>query len=119
MRRNFTPAVAALLSGIATFATAQVFPAKTVRIIVPVAPGGGLDTQARLLSRKFQASFGQTVVVDNRPGAAAMFGTELVVRSPPDGYTILCAAATLASTPTLNRNLRFDLQRDLAPVTQI
>ena len=87
---------------------AQTYPAKTVRIVIPVAPGGGLDTQARLLSRKFQESMGQSFVVDNRPGAAAMIGTELVVRSAPDGYTILCAAATLASTPTLNKKLTFD-----------
>jgi tripartite-type tricarboxylate transporter receptor subunit TctC len=98
---------------------AQSYPTRIVRIVVPVAPGGGLDTQARLLGRKFQEALGQTFVIDNRPGAAAMIGAELVVRAPPDGHTILCAAATLASTPTLNRKLGFDLQKDLAPVTLI
>jgi tripartite-type tricarboxylate transporter receptor subunit TctC len=58
-------------------------------------------------------------VIDNRPGAASMIGSELVVRAPADGYTLLVGAATLASAVTLNRNLSFDLQRDLAPVTQI
>ena len=70
-------------------AHAQGYPAKTVRIIVPVAPGGGTDPQARLLGRKFQESMGQPFVVENRTGAASMVGTEFVVRSPADGYTLL------------------------------
>ncbi len=100
-------------------APAQSFPVKTLRIIVPVQPGGGLDPQARLLGRKFQESMGQSVVVENRPGAGSMIGTELVAKSPADGYTLLCAAASLASAVTLYRNLPFDVQRDLAPVSQI
>ena len=100
-------------------APAQSYPIKTLRIIVPVQPGGGLDPQARLLGRKFQESMGQSVVVENRPGAGSMIGTELVAKSPADGYTLLCAAASLASAVTLYRNLSFDVQRDLAPVSQI
>ncbi len=95
------------------------YPVKTIRIIVPVQPGGGLDPQARLLGRKFQESMGQSVVVENRPGAGSMIGTELVAKSPPDGYTLLCAAASLASAVTLYKNLSFDVQRDLVPVSQI
>ena len=98
---------------------AQNYPIKPMRIIVPVAPGGGLDPQARLLGRKFQESMGQSVVVENRPGAGSMIGTELVAKSPADGYTLLCAAASLASAVTLYKNLPFDVQRDLAPVSQI
>ena len=64
---------------------AQSYPLKPIRIIVPVQPGGGLDPQARLLGRKFQESMGQSVVVENRPGANGMIGTELVARSPGDG----------------------------------
>ena len=100
-------------------APAQSYPVKTLRIIVPVQPGGGLDPQARLLGRKFQESMGQSVVVENRPGAGSMIGTELVAKAPADGYTLLCAAASLASAVTLYRNLSFDVQRDLAPVSQI
>lgn len=100
-------------------ALAQSYPVKSVRIIVPVAPGGGLDTQARLLGKKLQESMGQVFVIDNRPGAASMIGTEIVVKSPADGYTLLCAAATLATTVTLNKNISFDLVKDLAPVGQI
>src|SRR6185503_12811792 len=67
---------------LATGARAQSYPAKPVRIVVPVAPGGGTDPQARLLGRKFQESMGQSFVVENRTGAASMVGTEFVVRSP-------------------------------------
>ena len=98
---------------------AQSYPVKTVRIIVPVAPGGGTDPQARLLGRKFQESMGQTFVIENRTGAASMIGTEFVVRSPADGYTLLCAASTLAGAYTLRKDLSFDLLKDLAPVGQI
>jgi tripartite-type tricarboxylate transporter receptor subunit TctC len=95
------------------------FPVKPMRIIVPVQPGGGLDPQARLLGKKFQDSMGQTVVIENRPGAGSMIGTEYVAKSPADGYTLLCAAASLASAVTLYRKLPFDLQKDLLPVSQL
>jgi tripartite-type tricarboxylate transporter receptor subunit TctC len=98
---------------------AQTYPVKPIRIIVPVQPGGGLDPQARLLGRKFQESMGQSVVVENRPGAGSMIGTEYVAKSAPDGYTLLCGAASLASAVTLYKNLSFDLQRDLIPVSLI
>ena len=98
---------------------AQSYPLKPIRIIVPVQPGGGLDPQARLLGRKFQESMGQSVVVENRPGANGMIGTELVARSPGDGYTLLCAAASIASAVTLYKNLTFDVQQDLVPVSPL
>jgi tripartite-type tricarboxylate transporter receptor subunit TctC len=79
-------ASAALLS---TAAYAQSYPSKAVRMIVPFAPGGGTDIQARLLSKKFQESTSQTFIVDNRPTANGMLGAELAAKSPPDGYTIL------------------------------
>ena len=109
--------IAALI--LAGGARAQSYPVKAVRIIVPVAPGGGTDPQARLLGRKFQESMGQVFVVENRTGAASMIGTEFVVKSPADGYTLLCAASTLAGAYTLQKNLSFDLLKDLAPVGQI
>jgi len=100
-------------------AHAQSYPVKTVRIIVPVAPGGGTDPQARMLGRKFQESMGQTFVIENRTGAGSMIGTEFVVRSPADGYTLLAAASSLAGAYTLRKDLSFDLLKDLAPVGQI
>jgi tripartite-type tricarboxylate transporter receptor subunit TctC len=116
MRTAFV-AIAAMF--LAAGAHAQSYPVKPVRIIVPVAPGGGTDPQARLLARKFQESMGQTFVVENRTGAASMIGTEFVARAPADGYTLLCAASTLAGAPSLQKNLSFDVQKDLAPVGQI
>ena len=112
-----TAAIAAAL--LTSAALAQSYPVKAVRIIVPVAPGGGTDPQARLLGRKFQESMGQPFVVENRTGAASMIGTEFVARSPADGYTLLCAASTLAGAYTLRRDLSFDVVKDLAPVGQI
>lgn len=90
-----------------------------MRIIVPVQPGGGLDPQARLIGRKFTDSMGQPVVIENRPGGNGMIGTEAVAKAPADGYTLLCAAASLASAVTLQKNLPFDLQKDLLPVSQL
>ena len=90
-----------------------------MRIVVPVQPGGDLDPQARLLGRKFHDSMGQPVVIENRPGANGMLGTEYVAKSSADGHTLLCAAASLASAVTLYKNLSFDVQRDLAPVSQL
>src|SRR5688572_4453082 len=110
-------AIAALV--LAAGAHAQSYPVKTVRIIVPVAPGGGTDPQARLLARKFQEGMGQGFVVENRTGAASMIGTEFVVRAPADGYTLLCGASTLAGAPALRKDLAFDMLKDLAPVGQI
>ena len=110
-------AVAALVATAA--ARAQSYPVKTVRIVVPVAPGGGTDPQARLLARKFQESMGQSFVVENRTGAASMVGTEFVVKAPADGYTLLVAASSLAGAPTLRKDLPFDLLKDLTPVGQI
>src|SRR5262249_44631532 len=112
-----TAAAAALLLPAA--ALAQSYPVKAVRIIVPVAPGGGTDPQARILGKKFQESMGQPFVIENRTGAGSMIGTEFVVKAPPDGYTLLCGASTLAGAPTLRKDLAFDLQRDLQPVGQI
>jgi tripartite-type tricarboxylate transporter receptor subunit TctC len=113
-----TAAIVAALA-LPSSAGAQNYPVKAVRIIVPVAPGGGTDPQARLLARKFQDSMGQSFVVENRTGAGSMIGTEFVVRAPPDGYTLLCAASTLAGAYTLRKDLSFDLLKDLIPVSQI
>ena len=100
-------------------AAAQNYPVKVVRIIVPVAPGGGTDPQARLLGKKFQETMGQPFVIENRTGAGSMIGTEFVVKAAPDGYTLLCGASTLAGAPALRKDLTFDLLKDLIPVGQI
>ena len=100
-------------------AAAQSYPVKAVRIIVPVAPGGGTDPQARLLGKKFQETMGQPFVIENRTGAGSMIGTDFVVKAAPEGYTLLCGASTLAGAPALRKDLTFDLLKDLIPVGQI
>ena len=116
---SYVTAAAVATVSLPAAALAQSYPVKSVRIIVPVAPGGGLDTQARLLGKKFQESMGQVFVIDNRPGASNIIGTELVVKSPADGYTLLCTSAVLATSVTLYKKIPFDPFRDLAPVGQI
>ena len=100
-------------------APAQTYPGKAVRVVVPTAPGGGSDIQARLLAKAFQESMGQPFVVENRPGASGIIGVELVAKAPPDGYTILVGTALLATNAALYKKLPFDAARDLAPVGQI
>jgi len=105
--------------GVATIALGQSYPTRSVRIVVPTAPGGGSDTQARLLGKRFTESMGQPFVVDNRPGASGIIGTELVVRSPADGHNILFATALLATNTVLFKKVAFNPVQDLAAVSQI
>ena len=101
-------------------AHAQTWPVKPVRIIVPFAPGGGTDIQARLLGKNFFESMGQTFVVENRAGAAGVIGAELGARAPADGYTILFTTASLAVNVTLySKRMKFDPLKELAPVSWI
>ena len=112
--------VAALLSlGLVAAAPAQTYPSKPVRVVVPTAPGGGSDIQARLLAKTFQESMGQPFVVENRPGASGIIGVELVVKAPADGHTILVGTALVATNAALYKKLPFDAGKDLAPVGQI
>jgi tripartite-type tricarboxylate transporter receptor subunit TctC len=104
---------------VSSHANAQGWPTKPVRMIVPFAPGGGTDIQARLLSRKFQESTGQTFIVDNRPTANGMLGPELVAKAPPDGYTILFMSAALAVNTTLVKKLAFNPLTDLEGVSLV
>ena len=100
--------------------TAQSYPAKPVRIIVPFAAGGGTDIQARVLAKHLHDQFGQLFIVDNRAGASGLIGAELVVNAPADGYTILMTTATLSILPTVYANtMKFHPVKDLAPVIQV
>jgi tripartite-type tricarboxylate transporter receptor subunit TctC len=114
--------IAALAMGMAAgpSAHAQAWPTKPVRVIVPFGAGGGTDIQARLLSKNFHESMGQTFVVENRAGAGGIIGAEIAVRSPADGYTILFTTASLAVNVTLyGKRVKFDALKDLAPVSWI
>src|SRR5688572_9464906 len=97
----------------------QAYPQKTVRIIVPTAPGGGTDIQARLLAKNFQENLGQPFVIDNRAGASGMIGAELTAKAPPDGYTLLMTSTYLATNVSLYRKMSFDAMKDLAPIGQV
>ena len=118
MQRRFLIATA-LLGACSAGVFAQEYPTKGIRVIVPFTPGAGNDTQGRLLARYFQESMGQSVIVDNRPGAAGNLGAEIVARSPADGYTLLFTTATIAANATLRKSATFDPLRDLAPISLV
>ena len=112
-----TLAVAAFATSFCAAASAQTWPAKTVRIVVPFAPGGTTDTQARMLAKKYSEALGQSFVVENRAGAGGMIGAEVVMRLPPDGYNVLFTSASLSvNTTLLASRFKVDPVRDLAPV---
>ncbi len=111
-------AIAVLVAGAAAPAFAQSYPTKPIRMLVGFAPGGGVDSSARTVGQPLGAALGQTVVVDNRPGAAGNLAANIVAKSVPDGYTLLMANSTI-SNPTLFRSLPFDIRKDLEPVALI
>jgi tripartite-type tricarboxylate transporter receptor subunit TctC len=101
-------------------ATAQDYPAKPIRLIVPFPPGGGNDTIARLIGQKLAPVLGQQVLVDNRPGAGGTIGAEIAAKSPPDGYTLfLAGVASHGINPNLRKQLPYDPVRDFSGVSLI
>src|SRR6516164_10154840 len=117
-RRTFLhmAAGAAALAAVSRFAWAQAYPSRPVRLIVTVAPGGAPDIIARLIGQWLSERLGQPIIVDNRPGGNGNIGTEVVVRAPPDGYTLLMAISSNAINTALYENLSFNFIRDTAPV---
>src|SRR4030095_10820477 len=107
---------AAITLLIATGAMAQ-YPNRAIRIVVPLAPGGNVDIVARSLAQSLVESLGQQVIVDNRPGASSLVGTQLVAKSPPDGYTLLAMANTFATVPSLMANPGYDPLKDFNGVS--
>jgi tripartite-type tricarboxylate transporter receptor subunit TctC len=105
------------LAPAATFA--QEYPVRPIRIIVPFTPGGGTDILARLLAQRFYEAFKQVATVENRPGSGGNIGAELVIKSPPDGYTLLMSTASMAVNVTLYQKLPFDARKDLVPIVQV
>jgi tripartite-type tricarboxylate transporter receptor subunit TctC len=100
-------------------ATAQPYPSKPIRVIVPFAAGGAVDALARIISAKLQEQLGQPVIVENRAGAGGVTGADLVAKAPPDGYTILQNTNGQAISPAIYRTLPFDALKDFIPVTQL
>jgi tripartite-type tricarboxylate transporter receptor subunit TctC len=94
------------------------YPEKQIRLFCPFAPAGGVDLTARLLAQKMSQSWGQPVVVENRPGANGMIAVDLVAKSPPDGYTLTMISSSHSVNVTLQGNQAYNLDRDLVPITQ-
>jgi tripartite-type tricarboxylate transporter receptor subunit TctC len=114
----FMIACAVALLGMAP-ASAQTYPTKPIRIVVPFSAGGAVDLLARIMGQKLSESLGQSVIIENRPGAGGNTAADVVAKSPPDGYTILQVTNGLAISPALYRKLPFDPVKDLVPVTQL
>jgi tripartite-type tricarboxylate transporter receptor subunit TctC len=115
---GFALAAAALLAG-ASNLSAQAWPTKSVRMIIPFPAGGSADTLARLLGQKLTERLGQPFVADNKPGAGGNIGTDLAAKSAPDGYTFLMGVSSIAIAPSLYANLSWDPVKDFSPVALI
>jgi len=117
--RGLQSLLAALMVTAAVPSLAQDYPSKPVRIIVPFAPGGSADVFGRFLAQRLQETLGQTFVIDNRPGAGSVIGTDAVAKAAPDGYTLLLMSNTHTVNESLIPNKPFVLMRDFAPIAPI
>ncbi|WP_372623321.1 Bug family tripartite tricarboxylate transporter substrate binding protein [Falsiroseomonas sp.] len=117
-RRNALLGVAGA-SFLPTIARAQEYPSRPVRVIVPFSAGGNTDIMARIIMPRVAEQLGQPFVVENRPSASTVVGTEAVAKAQPDGYTLLAVDTTLAVLPTLQPRLPFDIFRDLVPISTL
>ena len=119
MKRRSLLASAATSAGLLTLgrpSRGQAFPDKTIRFVVPYAPGGATDTSARIAAEWLSARFGQQVLVDNKPGGGTIIATDIVAKAKPDGYTILLSAAPIAINTAFGMKLPYDPVKDFAPV---
>jgi tripartite-type tricarboxylate transporter receptor subunit TctC len=110
---------AALVMTGAVKANAQAYPNRPIRLIVPFAPGGLNDTTARLLQPHLEKALGQPVIIDNRPAASGIVGTDAVAKAPPDGHTLLMVASSHTVVPATNSKLPYDAERDFAPIAMV
>src|SRR5258707_36416 len=117
-RRRFLrlAGLAAASSAMARIASADAYPSRQLRCIVPFPAGGSTDLIARLLGEWLAARLGQPVIIENKPGGGTNIAVQAVVNAPADGYTLLFAVATNVINPSLYKSLPFDFQRDIAPV---
>ncbi|MGH9577589.1 MAG: Bug family tripartite tricarboxylate transporter substrate binding protein, partial [Terriglobales bacterium] len=122
LERGIGLLVAGLAAGTLLLASgvhAQDYPSKPIRLIVPFGVGGGSDYVGRLVAQKLTEQMGQTVVVENRPGAASLVGTEIAARAAPDGYTLLLADSGFTINPAYYRNTKYDPLKDFDPITVV
>ena len=116
------PTALAVLMVVVTAACGQSttnYPNRPIRMIVPFAPGGGLDISTRLIAHKLTEKWGENIVVDSRPGAATIVGTDIAAKAAPDGYTVLMITTTFAINPGLYVKLPYDPRKDFTPITQL
>jgi tripartite-type tricarboxylate transporter receptor subunit TctC len=120
MLPTFSLAIMAVAAFCGTIASAQDYPNRNIRIIVPFSAGGAVDILGRLIAQKLGENWGTSVIVENRPGASGAIGAEVVARSAPDGYTLLMGYdGTLVIGPLISPNSPFDTVRDFQPVTEV
>jgi tripartite-type tricarboxylate transporter receptor subunit TctC len=121
--RRLLAACAVLVTAVLAFAfpaQADTFPSRTVKLVVPFPPGGPLDATGRAIAQKLTEAWGQSVIVENKPGAGGNIGAGYVAKSAPDGYTVVMGAlSTHAVNPSLYPKMPFDAQRDFAPITLV
>jgi tripartite-type tricarboxylate transporter receptor subunit TctC len=120
-RRQFLQfsAGAAALPALPRIARAEAYPTRTVRIVVPVAPGGALDILARLIAQWLGEHMGQSFIVENRPGGGTNIGVDVVAHATPDGYTLLLIPQSVTTNATLYKDLNFNFMRDIVPIAMI
>jgi len=120
-RRRFLQLVAgtAALPVLPRVARAEAYPTRTVRIVVPVAPGGALDILARLIAQWLGEHMGQSFIVENRPGGGTNIGVDVVAHATPDGYTLLLIPQSVTTNATLYKDLNFNFMRDIVPIAMI
>jgi tripartite-type tricarboxylate transporter receptor subunit TctC len=112
-------AIVALTAGMLATANAQPYPTRAVKVIVPLGAGGASDVMTRIVAQRLTEVWSQPVVVENQPGANAIIGTTALVKSPPNGYTLLVVAVNHAINPSLYSKLPFDTSRDLKPILRM
>lgn len=113
------PAVFLALGALLLAASAQAFPTKPMRMIVPYAPGGATDVLARPIAQKLQEQMGQPVIVENRPGANATIGADVVAKSAPDGHTFFLGSIVHYMVPYFSKNVPYDAVKDFTPIAQV
>lgn len=120
MFRKKFKVIALLFIFVPIFSIAQNYPSRPIKLIVPYSPGGAIDTTARAVAQKMSSLLSQSFVVENHPGGNAIIGTELTIKSPPDGYTFLVTSSSpIVANPHLYSKLTCDSLKDLAPVSLI
>ena len=117
MLKHSAISIAALIAAAPAAHAQSSYPERPIRMIVPFAPGGGSDISARTMSNELGAALGTTIVVDNRPGAGSIIGTDLATKATPDGYTTLLGNISMTFNAALYKKLPYNALRDLAPIS--